>query len=48
VQELLEAFVLPTAARRVALGRATAAEAAADADAQVRAIFRKWREAKLI
>jgi multiple sugar transport system substrate-binding protein len=48
VQELLEAFVLPTAARRVALGKATAEEAAADADAQTRAIFRKWREAKLI
>jgi multiple sugar transport system substrate-binding protein len=48
VQELLDAFVLPAAARRVALGKVTAEEAAADAEAQAREVFRKWREAKLI
>jgi multiple sugar transport system substrate-binding protein len=48
VQELLEAFVLPAAARRVALGKTTADEAAADLGAEAREVYRKWREAKLI
>jgi multiple sugar transport system substrate-binding protein len=48
VQELLDGFVVPTAARRVAQGRQTPAEAADDAAKQAEAVFAKWREAKLI
>jgi multiple sugar transport system substrate-binding protein len=48
VQELSESFVVPTMARRVAQGRATAEDAAAQAGEQARAVFAKWREAKLI
>jgi ABC-type glycerol-3-phosphate transport system substrate-binding protein len=48
VQELLDAFLLPTAARRVAQGKQTAAEALADAAEFAQTVLRKWREAKLI
>ncbi len=48
VQELLDGFVLPTLARRVGQRQLTAAQAAAEGEAQARAIFRKWREARLI
>jgi multiple sugar transport system substrate-binding protein len=48
VQELIDGFALPAAARRVAVGKVTAEEAAADLAAQARETFRKWREARLI
>jgi multiple sugar transport system substrate-binding protein len=48
VVEALESFVVPTMARRVARGRATPEQALADAAEQLRAIYAKWREAKLI
>jgi ABC-type glycerol-3-phosphate transport system substrate-binding protein len=48
VQELLDGFLVQSAARAVAQGRRTAAEAADDAATQAEAVFAKWREAKLI
>jgi multiple sugar transport system substrate-binding protein len=48
VQELIDGFVLPAAARRVAVGKATAEEAAAGLEALAREVYRKWRDAKLI
>jgi multiple sugar transport system substrate-binding protein len=48
VQELVDAFALPTVARRVARGNLTAPEGARTIAEQARPVFEKWREAKLI
>ncbi len=47
-QELLDAFVVPTIARRVAQESVSAADAAAQAGKQAEAVYAKWRDAKLI
>jgi ABC-type glycerol-3-phosphate transport system substrate-binding protein len=47
-QELLDGFIVPTIARRVAQGSISAADAAAQAGKQAEDVYRKWREAKLI
>jgi len=48
VQELLDGFLVATMARRVAQGQATVEDALADAHAQAREVFDRWREARLI
>jgi multiple sugar transport system substrate-binding protein len=48
IQELLDGFVLPTTARRVAQGALTPEEGAKQAAERAQPVFRKWKEAKLI
>ncbi len=48
VAEVFARSVLPRMAARVARGEVTAAEAVADAEREITAIFEKWREAGLV
>ncbi|WP_308258914.1 hypothetical protein [Pseudonocardia sp. H11422] len=46
--EVFATFVIPNVFARAARGEATAAQAVADAEAQIRPIFERWRERGLI